>query len=204
VIDFLYLYQNDPTVSNQWLRSLYIRNGLYKLLDCLPWKIGVIYNYTNNDNIISHVEIMVGGSRAYKIGNKYFKTTWLNSEQTKLTVREVVSLYNKPVNSSISLVTTDPKLDQEIRKQLISHNVATINTCMHVSPIGTSFKSYPDSHYLSHREKKEIYPCSIEIENFNHDLTNHPGFVPSQTFTVPIQKGSIIEKIKSLLERIPR
>ncbi|GAH11423.1 unnamed protein product, partial [marine sediment metagenome] len=60
VINFLYTYRNDKVIKEQWFTSIYIIEGLRDAIDCIPWKIGVIYDYRDQTYRINNVSIIVG------------------------------------------------------------------------------------------------------------------------------------------------
>lgn len=195
VIDLLYNKKDEPSVK-QWLDSVDIREGLNK---AIPWKIGVIYDYRDQSPRIEKIAIIVGKPTAYMIKTGYFKPGWLTSEQTKLTMREVINRTGNPINGTITVVTEDSNLDQAIRKALVGAGTAEITTCTFLAPPTSSFKSY--SNYLSDVEQKQIYPCRIKVGDFEHRLIDYPGNIATyhpQTFHVTISKSPEVFKLIAL------
>lgn len=172
VINFMYKNLKDKTVR-ELLGSGYVKNGIYAALECIPWKIGVIYDYTDPSHHINSAAVILG-KRAYKTKNgKYYKPTWLNADESKLTLREIISGHNKPINHAISVITQDPQLDNKIRDTLMENDVVTITVCLFLPPMGTVIRSFPNP--LSYFEVREIYPCHITVGDFSHRLVDFPG-----------------------------
>lgn len=175
VINFLHTYQNDSVVKDIWLQSHYVKEGIRDSINCIPWKIGVIYNYTDQSYRINNVSIVVGKSNAYRMkNNRYYKSNWLNADKTKLILREVISRYNRPLNNKMSVVTHSPELDNAIRHALLNNDTVTITICLFLPPRGNSFHSFPDKAPFSHPEIKEMYPCQIKVGNFTQALITFP------------------------------
>ena len=191
VIDLLYEKRNEPNVK-QWLDSYNVQKGL---IGAIPWKIGVVYNYTDQSYRTDKVSIILGKPTAYMTNRKYFKPTWLNSSQSHLTLREVINRTGNPINNNISVITQDPNLDQKIRESLLNSDSAEITVCTFIPAPGTSFQSY--SNPLPYGEHKQMYPCSIKIGDFEHRLIQYANDinVTYQTFHVPISKSPEVEKL---------
>lgn len=195
-VNFIYDHIDDNIILNQWLKSNYISNGINTVIHCLPWKIGVIYNYTDQSYIIKQLSIIVGREKPYKIKGKYFKPSWINSQNSKLTLREVISDFNKPINDNMSHVVTNLLLDNRIRMELLTNDIVAIDTCVYFPRIlGEHFKSYPGD--ISLPEVKQIYPCIIETKSFKHNLVPHisPHMSPNN---VKVHKYPIVNKLLHL------
>lgn len=195
VIDLLYDKRNEQTVK-RWLESYTIQQGL---LGAIPWKIGVIYNYTDQSYRIHKIEVILGKPVPYTLPRGYFKPTWLTSSQTNLVLREVINQTGHPINNVISIVTTDTNLDQNIRNALLLSNTAEITICNFFPSPGTSIRSY--SNPLPQGEQKQMYPCYIKVGNFEHKLIDYSGNIIAynpQTFSVPIVKSPEVEKLLQL------
>ncbi len=202
IINFLYKKMLDKTedvVKNYWLKSVHIIKSLKFLIDNVPWRIGVIYNYMDHSYQINNIMILLGYKEKY-ITNKgnFFKANWSYSEDTKLTLREVISLDSRPFNNNISVVTHDHDLDKAIRDSLLINDIAKITICIYISKYG-SFKSYPEYVPLSHAERKQIYPCHIVSGNFSHNLVI-TDIKNTEKFHVEITKSPEIYKLLSLIK----
>ena len=198
-----YLYENiyDEIVKKQWLKSIYIVNGI-KCFYPIPWKIGVIYDYRDQSYRINNILILVGHKMNYKTneGQKFYPS-WMNSEDTKLALREVISSHAHPVNKVISVVTHDPKLDNKIHNILTTNNSVTITTCKFLAPIGGGIHSYPDMIPLSHSEMKQVYPCYLKSDTFEHKLIDYHGNIDNyypQEYHVKITKSKEVPKLLTL------
>lgn len=196
-LNYLYNQRFDPVIQG-WLKSSAVKQGLE---GSLPWKIGVIYDYRDQSYRIKHIQAIIGLPTAYKLQRGYFKPNWLDSDRTKLALREVINRTGKPVNNVVSVVTTDPTLDNKISESLLYNDVVQITTCTFLSPPGSSFQSYPRNGYMANREAKQIYPCSIKVGNFEHNLINAGNIADQypQTFNVTVTKTPEVEKLLTLI-----
>jgi len=202
VIDFLYKFYHDKIVKDQWFKSVYVREGLREAIECIPWKIGVIYNYTDQSYRINRVAIMVGKSTKFRTKQgKYYQPDWLNAEETKLMLREVISQYNHPINNVMSIITHDTNLDNSIRHALLDNDVVTITVCLFLPPQGSVFHSFPEEPPLPDSERKQMYPCHITAGNFSHKLIDYPGnilaYLP-RNYDISIEKSDDLEKLFQL------
>lgn len=194
VIDLLYNKRNEPTVK-QWLNSYRVQKGL---VGAIPWKIGVVYDYRDQSYRTNKVSIIVGKPTAYMTSKGYFKPSWLESSQTNLTLREVINRTGKSINNTISIVTQNPDLDQNIRELLLNNNTAELTICTFLPAIGTVFNSYDMS--LPYGENKQMYPCNIKIGNYEYDLIEYPEDpnIIRQNFIVNISKSPEVKKLIQL------
>ena len=113
-------YMFDHQDTTKLFESIYVVEGLYNALDCIDWKIGVVYDYTIQNNQVKSVSIIVGNlPYRYPTGypRGYFKPNWLTSDQTKLMLREVTSKSSNVKNDIISLKTDNKDLDNHIRSE---------------------------------------------------------------------------------------
>jgi len=191
MINTLYNNRKSP-IGSQLLKSIYVKNGLYEASKLVPWKIGVIYNYTDRSYRIKNIEIILGNT-AYRVGKKIFKPNWSNSEKTKLTLREAISTNSRYINDSISTVIHD----DDIISVLLNNNCVGVTLGTYVAPIGTGINSYPGSVSLSHGEQKEAYPYSLFLGDKNYKLINRPNNFTN--YHVDIKKSADVMKLISLI-----
>jgi hypothetical protein len=200
-----YLYEiRDTKPGKTLLNSVYIQDSLENVVNCLEWKIGVIYNYTNQDGAVLNISAIVGNlpykyPPGYEIG--YFKPSWLISDRTGLTLREVVSKRDKVKNKAMTLITTDQLLDNNIRLELLNNDTVLISVCVFLADNYVTYKSYPDNQPLSYRELQQIYPCRIQTSYFNHELINHERDIIAeiQSYNVEVIKTDTVKKLLYLL-----
>ena len=206
VINFIHKNSNDPIVRDRWLKSIYIIQGINASMECIPWKIGVIYNYLDQSYRTDKVSIIIGKSTAFKTKNgRYYKANWLHADDTKLTLREVISRNNRPINNVMSVVTHDLKLDNGIRKALVNNDTVTITVCLFLPPIGSSFHSFPDKSPLPHSERKEMYPCHITAGNFSHKLIDYGGNLVLHNpheYHIKVTKSEDFKKLAEIIKLI--
>lgn len=196
IINFLFNHQDS---QNKLLNSVYIRDGLNTVMNCIDWKIGVIYDYTSISLPLT-ITIIVGNQPyRYPTGKKYpkgyFKPSWLVSDKTKLMLREVISKDSKPKNNVITINIDNVNLDNHIRSELLSNNNVLITVC-NFNNIN-NISSYPNNIYLTHREIQQIYPCIIESPTLDHDLIkyhNNNGH-NYKTFKVSVTKTDTVKKL---------
>lgn len=200
VIKFLYINKDDNIIK-EWLNSIYVKRGISSAIECIPWKIGVIYDYTDQSYRINNISIILGKPIPYKTKDgRYYKPTWLNANETKLMLREVISSYSRPINNNISVVTHNVELDNAIRNNLLNNDIANITVCLILPPFGNTFRSFSDYHPLP--EAKAIYPFHINTEGFSHDLININNFVESQEYRVKITKTDDVIQLLELYQTI--
>ena len=204
VINFLFMNINDIIIKEDWLKSIHIKNGINGAIHCVPWKIAVIYDYTDQSYNINNIQVMLGNKQKNKTRTgKQFKPTWLNADKTKLILREIISSNSTPINNVISKITHDTLLDRTIRYGLMNNEVVTITTCLFLPPPGAVFHSFPEFNYLPDGETKQIYPCFISVGNFNHKLINYPGNIMNyfpQVFRVSVAKSENYLKLFHLYQ----
>jgi hypothetical protein len=192
--------EKDKTI-NMWLEPGYILTALYEMRNKIGWKIGVIYDYRDMTDKINNVIIRVGiKPPPYKTKTgQYFKANRTYSNYRKLVKREVISLYSHPVNTIISIVTTNPELDSIIRDILIKNNSAIISLCKYLAGDGINIRSYPNDPTLDQRELKQIYPCYISSKDFSHNLIVLPPNVNFKHYNVPIEKSPEVNMLVDLI-----
>ena len=176
--------------SDQLLKSPYIKNGLKSALSMVPWKIGVVYNYRSAQFDFANLEILLGKSRAYQTSAGYYKPTWLEANRTGLIYREFVSRNSSIYNGRISKYVT-PDLDSVVRQILINNNSVGLSICLY--PPQTNSFNNP----LPGGEHKEMWPCSLSLNNISYALTAGPGPV-MQDFNVTVSKTPDYLKLISL------
>lgn len=187
-LDFIHL--NKDRLENTWLKSVYVKQGIETAFSCVPWKIGVVYNYTDESYRVNNISVFLG-EQSYKVNNRKFAPTWSESNRTKLTLREIVSSNSKIINNNISLRTASPELDATIRQTLINSDMVTISICLFVPATNQSYDQ-------SLKEAKTMYPCNISSGDFSHPLIVLPPGVNLLDYNVLITKSENYLKLLDL------
>lgn len=185
-INFIYNNRLDS-----WLNSVYVRLGIESAFQCLPWRISVIYNYTDESYRINNINVILGEEFSKTNIGKRFVSTWEESSRSGLTMREIVSKNSKIVNAKISIRTIDTDLDNVIRQTLINSNSVTISICLFVPAINQSYER-------NLREFKTMYPCNISSSIINHPLITLPAGANLLNYNVKITKSEIFQKLLNL------
>tara|TARA_R110001599_G_C11973433_1_gene634191 strand:+ start:46 stop:735 length:690 start_codon:yes stop_codon:yes gene_type:complete len=109
VLDFLSL-NNGP-------KSLNIRQGLYNMRHCFPWKIGIIYDFRSGQ--INSIDVRIGEDFGrYRLNGKRLLFNWLDMNENKKMLRETVSN-----NANTSLFSTSLSLEDSMQvRDLILNN----------------------------------------------------------------------------------
>lgn len=137
--------------SNKIKKSYLIRSGLYNLRNCFPWRIGVIYDFRYGQ--VKSVEIRIGANLGrYKLQGQGILFSWLDSNENKKMLREIVSS-----NSKNSLFST--KLDHEKTKEVRDLILNNENLNINIVIINTLTRSFPKENPL--KENFTAYPYSI-------------------------------------------
>jgi len=191
-----FLFNNRYSIDS-WLKSVYIRQGISNALFNIPWKIGVIYNYTDESYQVNNISVILGDENYKTKKGKRFISTWLESNKSRLVLREVTSLNHNVINPNTTLRITDPNLDNAIRQALMNNDMITLTVCMFIAPPGTSFRTYDET--LPAGEAKAMYPCHISAEGFDHALINlPPGPINALDYVVNITKSEKYSKLRDL------
>ena len=53
-------FYNKNILVNNWLQSYYIKRGILNSLYNIPWKIGIIYNYTDESYRYNNISVILG------------------------------------------------------------------------------------------------------------------------------------------------
>lgn len=194
-IDFL--FNNKNILVNNWLQSYYIKRGILNSLYNIPWKIGIIYNYTDESYRYNNISVILGDENYKNKNGQKFTPTWLESNKSKLVLREVVSSNFSIKNVNTTVRTIDPNLDIAIRNTLINNDSIKLTICLFIAQPGQSFQTYDQP--LPDGETKTMYPCYISSENFGHGLMNLP-LVPvnASNYIVNVTKSETYLKLRDL------
>lgn len=192
-----YLFSIKHILAGTLLQSPYIKRGISNLLYNIPWKIGIIYNYTDQSYRYNNISVILGDVNYKNKNDRKFISTWLESNKSKLVLREVVSLNSEINNVNTTVRTIDPNLDISIRTILMNNDTINLTICLSVAQPGQSFQTYDQ--LLPEGETKTMYPCYISSENFGHRLINlPPGPVDSLTYIVNVTKSETYLKLRDL------
>lgn len=203
IIDLLYEKRHEMK-GQKLLASVYVNHGLKTRLNTLPWKIGVIYSYLGAGMGVNNIQVILGDSGYSYDGGRRFKDNWWTAQKEHKVLREVVSRYND-VKDGRSLRTVDPRLDNEIRDEILSNNLVRID--LQNFTTRESFNSFPNQGFLSTMERKEVWPI-----RFTSPRLSVPIFIPShnmipgevRSYDVNVFRAPEINKLLKLLNLISR
>lgn len=178
IIDFLYNNRGDSIVAG-WINSSYVQQGLISHLDCIPWKIGVVYDYRTESFSFNNIGIILGNRRWIRDKKgKIFKPSWLHSSKSGLVMRELVSLNTHPIKHISRVVNVS--LDHTIRRLLLNNNNVVVTLC---SGNGKSYDTL-----LPNNEIRELYPCNVGISGAN-------------SYNVPVERSEDVLKVFELIKQ---
>lgn len=150
-----------------------ITQGLLNFRKCIPWRIGVIYDYTSGQ--IKNVEISVGKFGRYNVNGKSLTFTWLEANKHKKMLREIVSQSSPIISENITTQINEEKSLNVLDLLLKSKSVYI--------KIGFFSGSRTFNTPFAFSENYELLPVLISDGVSDIHLLDHEGRNPSFDMT---------------------
>lgn len=141
-------------------KSVALKQGLYQMRNCFPFRIAVIYDYRTGQVKSLHVRLGITTSRYTYKGNP-ITFTWLDANESKKLLREIISSNSSPSQFSIKLGAEESK---QVRDMLLGHKVVDLDVIV-IPAINNPFHSFPSSSPLTGGEDFVVYPRKISTQN---------------------------------------
>ena len=160
-------------------------DGFKKMQKCIPWRIGVIYNYQTGK--IYQIEISMGITERYIVNNRPILFSWLDSSKNFLMLREITNQHDTPFS-----IRFDENWSSNISNFLL--NSEKINLTLGYFQGRKTFQMP-----LPYSEQVEIVPVSISNEIGKIDLFNEN--IRSITTSETIKFSPEVKKYKEIVKK---
>lgn len=182
---------------NQYGYSPYIIQGLKNVKKCLPWRIGVIYNYLTG-NIVK-VEVSIGITGRYTANRKPLLISWLAASVHHMLLRQVVSSsYPSEYNSNITYHLQQDEYSEKITDFLLNSSYLFVYLIT-LQPEGKTFASEQP---LPGSERYQVFPVAISDGKTTFELANTENLRPDVLETVSISFSREVEQYRQIIREM--
>ena len=192
VLDFLY-NRNIPL-------SIPLKQGLFSVRNCFPWKVGVVYNYQTGQ--VKSLEIRMGHvNRRYKNAGSPVLFSWLDANENRVLLREIIS---SNTDSSIFSLKLDEEKSNYIRDLFLDNKKLGIEVAI-IKATHRGFRSFPQQHPLSGGEEFVVYPSRIFNQNKSIQIYDSPNTDNVQIVSfpnIPITFSPDVAKYLAIISQI--
>lgn len=200
VLDFLYSQNIEKTLQKSLPLNSTIKQGLYGVRKCFPWKVGVIYNYQTGQ--VKSLEIRMGYvNKRYRNAGSPVLFSWLDANENRVLLREIISSNSN--NSIFSLKLEEEK--SNLGRDLILDNKKLGIEVAIIKATHRGFRSFPHQHPLSGGEEFVVYPCRIFNENKSIKIYDSPNTDNVQIVSfsnIPITFSPDVSKYLAIISQI--
>ena len=176
--------------------SPYIVQGLINVKKCLPWRIGVVYNYLTGQ--VQSIEISVGITGRYKVHRKPFLVSWLAASVHKMLLRQVVSSgYPPEYNTNITY-----HLPEEYSEKITEFLLNSSYLLVYLLSLQPENKTFAKEQSLPGSERFQVFPVAISDGKTTFELANTENLRPDALETVPIRFSEDVEKYKQIIREL--
>lgn len=152
LLDFLYTHNVEKSTT--------LKQGLYGMRTCFPWKIGAVYDFRTGQ--VKKLEIKLGWvNRTYSVEGNPILFSWLDANENKMLLREFVS---NNTNSSLFSTKLDRTKTEEVRDFLLDNKFLNVDVII-MQARNKAFRSFPKDHPLSGGEDFVVSPYRIYNKN---------------------------------------
>jgi hypothetical protein len=196
----------DPEIYNPVLdlfmeknvkMSKVLKSALYEMRKCFPWRIGVVYDFRNGQ--VKSLEIRMGNTNEkYRYQSSPILFTWLDANESKLLLREIVSSNSK---SSLFSEKLDIEKSEKVRDFLLDNSTVDIDISI-IQAIDRPFRTFSRSSPLHGGEDFAVFPTRIKKENVSIELFSKPNSQIISYTNIPIKFSSDVSKYLSVISKI--
>lgn len=176
-------------------KSKVLKNALYEMRKCFPFRIAAIYDFRNGQ--VKSLEIRVGNdSGKYRYQSSPLLFTWLDSNESKLLLRELISSNSK---SSLFSEKLDDATSNKVRDLLLDNTTIDISVSI-LAATTNPFHTFSQSSPLHGGEDFVVYPSRIKKGGIFIDLLlNKPNSQIVSYTNIPIKFSSDVIKYLAVI-----
>ena len=190
----IYTSTLDILLEKKVKKSKVLKSALYEMRKCFPWRFGVIYDFRNGQ--VKSLEVRLGSTNAkYRYQSSPLVFTWLDANESKMLLREVVSSNSK---SSLFSEKLDLENSNKVRDLLLDNTTIDITVSI-LQATNVPFHTFPRSSPLHGGEDFIVYPVQIRKGDIQVNLMNKPGVQTISYTNIPIKFSSEVMKYLSII-----
>ena len=195
----------DPEIYNGTLNILAEKNvkktkvlkqALYDMRKCFPFRIGVVYDFRTGQ--VKSVEVRIGvlGVK-YRYQSSPLLFTWLDVNESKMLLREVISSNSK---NSLFSEKLDAEVSNKVRDLLLDNTTIDV-TVSTLQATNRPFHTFPRASPLHGGEDFVVYPTQIKKGDHSIDLLHKPGSQVISYTNIPIKFSNDVLKYLSVISK---
>ena len=177
--------------------SKVLKHALYEMRKCFPFRIAVIYDFRNGQ--VKSLEIRMGENKGkYRYQSSPLVFTWLDANESKMLLREVISSNSK---SSLFSEKLDNEKSVQVRDLLLDNSTVDV-TILKLQATNIPFHTFPRSSPLHGGEDFVVYPSRIKKGNVQIELFSKEGGETMTYTNIPIKFSSDVIKYLAVILKI--
>ena len=193
----VYMPTLDILLEKNVKKTKVLKHALYEMRKCFPWRIGVVYDFRNGQ--VKSLEVRLGSTiEKYRYQSSPVLFTWLDANESKMLLREVISSNSK---SSLFSEKLDSENSNKVRDLLLDNSSVDLTVSI-LQATTKPFHTFPRASPLHGGEDFVVYPSRIKKGNISLDLFSKEGEKTMTYTNIPIRFSSDVIKYLAVILKI--